>query len=69
VRPAQARQETLRFGRRSVAVALRSNSACRPGVTPAAIRGAGARADIPALWRWPQPHGFTRRPWATRQTS
>src|SRR2546422_1220292 len=33
----------------------------RPGVTPAAIRGAGAGADIPAFRRWPQRRRFTRR--------
>src|SRR5437899_4245070 len=39
----------------------------RPGVTPAAIRGAGTGADIPALRRWPQRRRFTRRLGAARQ--
>src|SRR5207247_1516326 len=33
----------------------------RPDVTPTAIPGAGTEADIPALRRWPQRQGFTRR--------
>src|SRR2546426_626530 len=41
----------------------------RPGVTPAAIRGAGTGADIPAFRRWPQRRRFTRRLGAARQAS